>query len=293
MTKARLQAEATEGSLDSDEQPSNVALPQQPYGRGPGEAVSPLGFVHEQGKPPPFGGRISPHTPTTPVLREGFTQTPQLRETWHQSNGLDGWDTGSVASSEYLGSESAYSSSFQQQQDDYSGVAFSRSRSYGAGGYEQRESRSPYFPPSSPYSEVGSGQNRRRASTLSPRPGPGLTYLHEDRPLGNAPNNAALPSFDSAIKPRPRIRHVNSDTFNYESSSLNSSPARVWPRQTSAIGGDIPNRPRTASAPTVRPVSQPSDQFSARVNDPLRAASVDTFTWCWHRDVGRILQHCI
>jgi hypothetical protein len=270
MTKARLQAEATESSLDSDEQPPNVALPQQPYGRGAGEAVSPLGFVHEQGRPSPFAGRISPHTPTTPVLREGFTHTPQQRETWHQTSGMDGWDTGSVASSEYLSSESPYSSSFQQQQDDYPGVAFSRSRSYGAGGYEQPESRSPYLASGSPFAEVGPGQNRRRASTLSPRPGPGLTYLHEDRPLAYTLNSAALPSFDSAIKPRPRIRHENSDTFNYESSSLNSSPARVWTTQTGAIGGCISNRPRTASAPTVRPVSQPSDQFSAaRANDPL------------------------
>jgi len=266
MTKARLQAEASEGVVEPENQPSNLALQQHPYGRGAGEAVSPLGFVVQDpsrapGTPLGFQGRMSPHTPNGSMIREGGMTQP--RDLWQQSSGLEGWETGSVAStqnSEYLGSESPYSSAFQRQ-DDFPGVPFNRSRSYG-GGYEQPESQSPYFASSSPFADLNSCQNRRRASTLSPRPVPGLTYLHEDRPLGNTATNVGLPAFDSAVKPRPRVRTINSDTFHNEPNSQSSSPTRLWASPIGGvIGGGLSNRPRTASAPTVRSVSQPSDEF--------------------------------
>lgn len=298
MTKARLQAEAADGPVEPDPEPSNSAIQQQPYGRNAGDAVSPLSFVQDSSKPTGFQGRVSPHTPTpfqgrisphtptpfhdrisphtpTPIVtarHEGMAR-PQPRDSWQQTGGgMDGWETASLASttnSEYLGSESAYSSGYHQQDDCPGGVPFNRSRSYGGGGYEQQEARAPYFASSSPFSDLGSGQNRRRATTLSPRPGPALTYLHEDRPLGNAATSAGLPTFDSAAKGFPGIRTINSDTFNNEPSSQSSSPARFWNSPGGVIGDGLSNRPRTASAPTVRSVSQPSDEFTARGNDPL------------------------
>ena len=282
MTKARLQAEAAEGVIDGDSiQPSNVALPHQPYGRGNGEGVSPLGFVHDQCAnsypharnqvmaPGMHLGSISPHQPH--MMMAGRDGNFQPRDSWQQSSGLDGWESASVAStanSDYLGSDSPYSSGFQQQ-DDFSGVPFLRSRSYG-GGYDQQESRAtPYFVSSSPFAELTPGQNRRRASTLSPRPGPGLTYLHEDRPLGSAATAGGLPSFDSSSQPLPRIRTINSDSFN-ETGSQSSSPARFWTGPSGGVIGDgLSNRPRTASAPTVRLVSQPSDEIKRGGHDPL------------------------
>lgn len=285
MTKARLQAEASDGSMEPENK--NVAFQQQPsFGRGAGDAVSPLGFVHE---PKPIGtptggfhGRISPHTPNGSMMREGYQiATPQSRDLWPQTNGFDGgWDTASVAStsnSEYLGSEAGLSPSFQQQQDDSIGVPFSRSRSYG-GGYEQAEPRSPFFAANGPFADLSSGQNRRRASTLSPRPGPGLTYLHEDRPLGDSASNVRFPASNSAIKPRPRVRTINSDIGAVASEPSpytdSSSPTHLWASPSGGVIGESwSNRPRTASAPTVRSVSQPSEEFLHGRNPLVRPPS--------------------
>lgn len=271
MTKARLQAEAAESVPEA--QPSNLSFPVQPYGRDSRES-SPVVLGHDipayphtntlsntPGMPSGFQGRISPH-----------------HSSWQQPMGVEGFETTSVASinsavgSDYHGSDSAFSSGVAglQQQDD--GFAFSRSRSYG-GGYEHHSIEKVTRPYASvnPFSDFPAGQNRRRASTLSPRPG--LLYLHEDRPLGNAATEAGLASFEPSGRVYPRVGTIGSDTLYSEPTSYSqgSSPARFWTVQSGGVIGQegLSNRPRTASAPSIRTVSQPSDGLFGYGSKPV------------------------
>lgn len=219
MTKARLQAESSEQDNSANEPTSRregapFSSPQPSLGRT---------------APPGFEGRSQ---------SSNSSLTNPITPTWQQTPALDAWETASVASmnSSTYGSESAFPVSGLEE------IPLGRSRSYGGVFERPRDAPSP---------TLGSGSydfqgNRRRATTLSPRPG--LSNLFEDRPLATGNEKSSLLSFQAAPGSQTRPGR-----------SRGSSPANVW---SSPGGGVIGsglnlNRPRTASAPSL-PSSYPT-----------------------------------
>jgi hypothetical protein len=192
------------------------------------------------------------------------------------------WENASVTShnstvaSEYLGSESAFSSGVNgfAQMDDPSGMAYplgsnGRSTAFSAE-FTSRENT-----PTSISSPIGTSyfeslastmnQNRQRAMTLSPRPG--LSLLHEDRP-GFSEDELAIPSFASRGHVRQQLTARSRRSFSpilqpqaFSSDGLGGSfgsgnlPGLI-------VGNTIENRARTASAVSLPPISHTAEEFA-------------------------------
>ena len=198
-----------------------------------------------------------------------------VRDSWQQHSKPDTWDTASVASvnstlgSEYYGSESAYGGTAG---DDFSEVSFTRTRSYRTAGDDLNETSfacTRSFPsgpglcsdqdvPSS-FATGGlsfdmamqSLPNRRRACTLSPRPG--LLHLHEDWPLERMSGvpEMTIPTYDDSHRTQsvPRRLSVEFDART-RSYSGTGTPNEAMHGQLNGFSGHL-NRPRTSSAPTI------------------------------------------
>ena len=206
------------------------------------------------------------------------------------------WDDASVTSrnstvaSDYLGSESAFSSGvgggFSQAGDDQSGASLGRTQSYPAGygrsfGTQEMTSRentptsvpSPmstsYFDPSNSL-----GQNRQRAMTLSPRPG--LSLLHEDRPVFSE-EELAIPSFSSSRhirQPMPsRSRRSFSPILQHQSYTSDSMGSFGSGTSVMIGGGMYENRPRTSSAVSLPAISHTAEEFALDMNGSSRRSS--------------------
>mmetsp|Transcript_23660 Transcript_23660/g.55117 ORF Transcript_23660/g.55117 Transcript_23660/m.55117 type:complete len:698 (-) Transcript_23660:452-2545(-) len=243
-----------------------VVINKPPPGLGePGRGFSNQGVAEYPA--PPKTGHNAP-LPTGPPGFQSFPSSGSLSAggrsqdpTHWQQPKVDTWETASVASmnstvgSEYLGSEPAH----PQQAEEPNDISFARSRSYqgvsgyNAGGIEKQ----PFESSSANTTPVSAGAsfydhsggiipNRRRASTLSPRPA--LTHLLEDRPLLAGTQDLRIPSFEaSARNPLPMRPQSQSEYGLPEVSN----------RQRTYSGGFMDgyagafNRPRTSSAPSV------------------------------------------
>lgn len=177
-----------------------------------------------------------------------------------QESKMDTWETASVHShnstvaSEYLGSESAFSG-YAPQAEEASGAPFGRSRSYpvGNGGFTgapempsyENTPNSALTSPGGSFFEVtvGAAPNRKRASTLSPRPG--LTLLHEDRPFFSE-QELGMPTFSASSRTLPI---VTGNSFSPAAQAMPTDSPNVF-GGTGVIGSatnDIFNRARTSS----------------------------------------------
>jgi hypothetical protein len=244
LTKARLHAEASEKKPDESQSsvPSTVNVGQQEH-RDPHQMsrsqVSPI--------PPGFyGQRMSSVSPYPENLdnqnrfaQEGWSPSPESR------GGADAWETASVCtdSSDYLPPD-AFPTNIHggvYSVDDYS---FARTRSYSANNGNGNYAPHPHELIQVPGVPGGGGggagpagyydgysPNRRRAATLSPRPG--LTHLHEDRPVLSGECGPGIPSFSSSTSRRAHLPvrtrgAYNADAYQHarqRTSSTTSLPA--------------------------------------------------------------------
>lgn len=272
-----------QNSMDSSASAPPAVLQPQSQGTGPIYRTlshQALGDHLSSSQPPFVQNFASPGRPVSnsqqPQDRSGtnLQQQNQLFQTnsnrqrteskeWKQP--ADAFETASVTSlnstlgSEYLGSESAYSmglGGFQPHAsaatlDDNGSMPFGRSRSYPTGGsvgsatelqqsYEVTPTSTVTTSSSFFEASVGGGPNRRRTATLSP---PGLSHLHEDRPLtigGAGGEDLSIPSFDA-----PQMNQLTALVNSVEICgsppiSRGSSPANFRAYQNSGvIGGGL------------------------------------------------------
>lgn len=203
------------------------------------------------------------------------------------------WESASVTShnstASYLGSESAFSAGvgggngagFSQGGDDQS---LGRTQSYPAGfnrtvacnqDMPSRENTPTSVPSplgSSYFDSAGSlGQNRQRAMTLSPRPGGGLSLLHEDRP-GFSEEDLAIPSFSSSRHVRQPLPNRSRRSFSpiMQPQPFGIETMAAYGGGSSAagvIGGGLhENRPRTSSAVSLPAISHTAEEFALDPN---------------------------
>eukprot|EP00339_Tiarina_fusa_P021745 CAMPEP_0117031622 /NCGR_PEP_ID=MMETSP0472-20121206/22708_1 /TAXON_ID=693140 ORGANISM="Tiarina fusus, Strain LIS" /NCGR_SAMPLE_ID=MMETSP0472 /ASSEMBLY_ACC=CAM_ASM_000603 /LENGTH=666 /DNA_ID=CAMNT_0004739987 /DNA_START=219 /DNA_END=2219 /DNA_ORIENTATION=+ len=179
------------------------------------------------------------------------------RDSWPAQSRADTWETASSASqqstvlSENLGSDSALSSGFGSgvngQTDFMSGP---RSRSYTYPAVPQTGARDFMFNDDKPSPSAGSpgggnlfapaiGANRRRACTMSPKPG----SIHEDRPHFNG-GDLAMPSFSNTEQSTFLIRS-RKNSYSPVLSQLGLEKPGIGAGQTLI---DSANRPRASSA---------------------------------------------
>lgn len=185
----------------------------------------------------------------------------QRRDSWqYQQPKLDTWETASVASmnstigSEYFGSESANGVTGG---DEFSEVSFTRTRSYQSGpGLSCEQDIGSSFGTGSTFfdSQSQSIPNRRRACTLSPRPG--MLNLHEDRPLGRMSGvpELAIPIYEASNRNSfisPRHSSTESNDNRVRSYSGGTSNEGVHGIPFNGLAGQF-NRPRTSSAPCTK-----------------------------------------
>ena len=216
----------------------------------------------------------------------------QQQQQQRQQMKLDTWETASVHShnsavfSENLGSESAFSGAFgnglpQQGEGETGGIPFNRSQPYplaqGLGDSSHGGRSTPSSASASPRNNIYYGNagpvipNRRRACTLSPKPG----LIHEDRP--HFGEDLRVPNFSSSSRSNlvARSRNSYSPVFGQlglEGSLGSQAPGMVAfggtanrPRTSSATSlplGDSFNRPRTSSATSLPPISRTADEFA-------------------------------
>jgi hypothetical protein len=244
MTKARLHAEASEkkdgGAGKPNEShssvPSTVNVGQEEH-RDPNQMsrsqVSPIPPVfHSQrmSSVSPYPDNLDQHNR---FAHEGWSPSPESR------GGADAWETASVCtdSSDYLPPDTfpANIHGGVHSVDDYS---FNRTRSYSANNGSSNYAPHDLIPlQGGPGSNDQSGYydgyppNRRRAATLSPRPG--LTHLHEDRPVLSGEGGPGIPSFSCSSSRRTHLPvrtrgAYNADAYHYarqRTSSTTSLPA--------------------------------------------------------------------
>jgi hypothetical protein len=244
MTKARLHAESSEkkdgGASKSvalhGSVPSTVDVGQQ-------EHHDPRQMSRSQVSPIPPGFHGHRMTSISPYPENSDHQNRFAPEGWspssEQRGGVDAWETASVCTdnSDYLPPDAAFPANIHggvHSVDDYSS---NRIRSYSANGNGNYASHELMQVPgdSNGYNQAGYYDgypaNRRRAATLSPRPG--LTHLHEDRPVLSGEGGPGIPSFSSSssrrahVPVRTRVAY-NADPYQYarqRTSSTTSLPA--------------------------------------------------------------------
>lgn len=200
---------------------------------------------------------------------------------------VDNWDTASIGNStvtsDYLGSECAFSG-----YDDGSGAHFGRSRSYtGNSGYTATSDMAFYenatsalASPNGSFFEatVGTVPNRKRAATLSPRPG--LTLLHEDRPFSSE-LELGMRSFPSSTR-RP-LSFLPDNTFSSPLRPLSSDISGLIGHPLTGIIGeganDFFNRARTSSTTSLPAISHTAEEFALERNASSQAAMDPSRGW--------------
>lgn len=194
------------------------------------------------------------------------------RNQYPADSATEAWESASVSTSasDYPGSESVYSSGLNGNAS-FNGdeaIPFSRSASYPSNHLLHdwsHENRPPsYIAAPSTYYD-GYAPNRRRAATLSPRPG--LSFVHENRPvltgqMPSIPADFAAPSLQRQIATRSRSAFAP-DSLNY---GLVAPPPAAGYQPAGVIGdstnGEV-NRPRTLSAATLSGISHISEEFTS------------------------------
>jgi hypothetical protein len=251
------------------------------YNKGRQPQVSPLppGFQH-------FG----PGSSSMPSLSDGVDSSLRYSDAnrgWQQQSRSDAWENASVTShnstvaSEYLGSESAFSSGMQGSDD------MGRPRAYTAGNsipgpseffYDNAPSPANVSPGNVFFDAAVGGPNRRRACTLSPRPG----LIHEDRPHFSG-EQLGIPSFSDAsnsllsrsrnnfspVMPQgradgPLFGYTNAGVIREGLAEPPQRPRTASDHVPGIFGGgfvDISNRPRASSAASLPPMSHTSEEF--------------------------------
>jgi hypothetical protein len=257
----------------------NPSARDYPKGRQPQVSPLPPGFQH-------FG----PGSSSMPSLSDGVDSSlrfPDANRSWQQHSRSDAWENASVTShnstvaSEYLGSESAFSSGIPGPDD------FGRPRAYTAGNsmpgppdFPHDNAMSPAnVSPGNPFFDAAvGGPNRRRACTLSPRPG----LIHEDRPHFSG-EPLGIPSFSDAsasllsrsrtnfspVMPKgradgPRFGHTNAGVIGGGFAEPPHRPRTVSDHVPGIFEGgfvDMSNRPRASSAASLPPMSHTSEEF--------------------------------
>lgn len=224
-------------------------------GRQPQVSPLPPGF---QSMPPGIDSTsrdLSSHG----VTRQDSWQPQSRSDTW------DGASTSTVAS-EFLGSESAYEYSttgMSQGFDDLGSLQFNRTRSYTGNSTLNGPSPDLYNQDSSIGSSVNpppgmqlfdaavGAPNRRRAVTMSPRPG----RIHENRPHFQSEDNLQFPNFNS--EPAMGMPSLRSRAANNYSPSFGQRPSNGL-----FVGEVNSNRPRTSSAVSLPTISHTADEFA-------------------------------
>jgi hypothetical protein len=270
----------------------NPCARDYPKGRQPQVSPLPPGFLH-------FG----PGSSSMPSLSDGVDSSLRFSDAnrgWQQQSRSDAWDNASVNShnstvaSEYLGSESAFSSGMQGPDD------MGRPRAYTAGNSitgppdffrDNAPSPADVSPGNVFFDAAVGGPNRRRACTLSPRPG----LIHEDRPhFSGAP--LGIPSFSdtstsllsrsrnnfSPVMPQgrnegPRFGYTNAGFIGGGFAEPPQRPRTASDHVPGIYAGgfvDVSNRPRASSAASLPPMSHTSEEFFVdRSAPPSRFAS--------------------
>ena len=305
MTKARLQAEAAE-TMPGDENPNRNGISMateggtsSPFNGAPANSFQPVplqmqplqsqSMLPEQNSyyrqpaevsPPPRAFH-SYHHQSTPSPYDNASHDPnrmlgnQYRaDSYTESN----WENASVTShnstvaSDYLGSESAFSSGvgggFSQAGDDQSGLSLNRTQSYPIPSRESTPTSLPsplassYFDSSAAAAAMAS--NRQRAMTLSPRPG--LSLLHEDRP-GFSDDALGIPSFSSSSRQArqqlpTRSRRSFSPIMQSQGYASDSFAGGYGSNTAGVFGVVYENRPRTSSAVSLPTISHTAEEFA-------------------------------
>jgi len=247
MTKARLQAEAAEKQPPSSV-PSMVSVMPEPHS-----------MTRSQASPLPPGFRMNSNSPYPDTMDH-----PNNRfESWQESRG-DAWETTSVstAASDYLLPDSFSSVGGG---DDYS---FGRPRPYQTNGPRDMPSHESMQMSALPMNGAsnssssyydGYPQNRRRAATLSPRPG--LMHLHEDRPVLSGEGGPGIPYFSSC-----RLLPVR-NRVAYNNNGSNMSNDASYGRQRTSSTTSLPAISHTAEEFGDATPSLFSSQFSGSVRE--------------------------
>lgn len=305
MTKARLQAEAAE-KLPADVNPNvngNVMGMEDgassPFNSAPLNTFQPVhlqvqSFQSQRMYPEQNSyigqpAEASPPSPAFHTLRqqsspfpyESASQDPS-RTTANQhridSYAESNWENASVTShnstvaSDYLGSESAFSSGYgggfaQGGDENHAGLCLNRTQSHPVSSRESTPTSLP-SPLGSSYFESSSAamaSNRQRAVTLSPRPG--LSLLHEDRP-GFSDDALGIPSFASSSRQarqqlQTRSRRSFSPILHPQGFSGDTYATGHASKGAGVIGGgSYDNRPRTSSAVSLPTISHTAEEFA-------------------------------
>ena len=301
MTKARLQAEAADKMPSpGDRNPSVAVIEMEARDAGTFDSVQsnsshsmPTHMQHMQSQsllPEQTSffrqpAQVSPPSPAFHTYHhsgassyDNAAQDPNRTmgnrvrvDSYPESN----WENASVTShnstvaSDYLGSESAFSSGvgggFSQAGDDQSGLSLGRTQSYPVPSRESTPTSVP-SPLGSSYfdSSAAMAQNRQRAMTLSPRPG--LSLLHEDRP-GFSDDALGIPSFSSSSRhSRQQLPSRSRRSFSpimQPHGFTSDSYVGFGNNGAGIIGGVIQeNRPRTSSAVSLPAISHTAEEFA-------------------------------
>lgn len=257
MTKARLYAEAS-GKKDGGAHKVNASHSSVPstVNVGQQEHRDPHQISRCQVSPIPPGLHGHRVTSISPYLENVDHQNRFAHEGGYEGwspesrGGADAWETASVCTdaSDYLPPDAAFSTNIHagaHSVDDYS---FARTRSYSA------NANSNYTPhelqvlggvgPAGYYD--GYPPNRRRATTLSPRPG--LTHLHEDRPVLSGEGGPGIPSFSCSSSRRAHLPVRTRGAFNAD--------ACHYARQ------------RTSSTTSLPAISNTAEEFADHESNP-------------------------
>ena len=298
MTKARLQAEAAE-KMPGDENANGNSMgmergPSSPFNGASSNSFQPVplqsqsmlpeqtSYYHQPAEVSPSPAFHTHHHQSTPLPYDNASQDPnramgnQYRtDSYTESN----WENASVTShnstvaSDYLGSESAFSSGvgggFSQAGDDQPGLSLNRTQSYPIPSRESTPTSLPsplassYFDSSAAAAALAS--NRQRAMTLSPRPG--LSLLHEDRP-GFSDDALGIPSFSSSSRQArqqlpTRPRRSFSPIMQPQGYVSDGFAGGFGSNSAGVIGGVVyENRPRTSSAVSLPTISHTAEEFA-------------------------------
>lgn len=260
MTKARLEAEAG--------QRGEMPPPVESHGPVPSTVRVSAEYQESMG-----GARNAPLP--VPLLSYGRLSS---RSPYPVDSTTEAWESASVSTcaSDYPGSESVYSTGLNGNAS-FNGdevILFSRSASYPSNPGQMNdwshENRPPsYIAAPSAYYD-GYTPNRRRAATMSPRPG--LSYVHEDRPVvaGQMP---CIPSDFSSPSLQQRQRQLPSRSRSaFVPEVLNYGHSQQQQQQggypvAGVIGESSANhsmdmiRPRSFSAASLPAISNSAEEF--------------------------------
>jgi hypothetical protein len=254
MTKARLEAEAVHRG--------DAVSPPEPRGPVP-STVRVSADYRDQ-----MAGRSAP----SPVPPHSYGRLSARSP--YPGDAHEAWESASVSTnaSDYPGSESVYSSGVNGNAS-FNGdevIPFSRSASYPSNSGLNRlndwsqhdHPPSHIVAPSSYYDGSGYALNRRRAATLSPRPG--LSYVHEDLPvlpgqMPCIPSDFSSPSLRQQRQMPTRARSAFvPEALNYGQPSQGIYPASGFIGNSTNMES---NRPRTLSAASLPAISHTSEEF--------------------------------